>query len=212
MKDGKVLVFPREVFSNDFSLLPWDAIQPQLEAIEGSFHWLWRPDAERSTDYVQAIPCAFVSDSAGRYCVLRRVENTRHDLDKKLSLVVGGHIDEPSIDGSFQSAVRLNLERELEEELGLIPQVHPEPVGAIVDNSSVEASRHVAFIHKVTAERVTIQAVEEFAKSSKFSREFMDSHALEEMRNSFDPWSRLLIEELICPGQGRPLQRQFSYL
>ena len=212
MKDNKVLVFPRAIFSDAYSLLSWDAIQDQLGEIEGSFCWMERANAELSLDFVQAIPCAFVSDSAGRYCVLRRVENTRADLNRKLSLVVGGHIDESPLGGSFQATMSWFLDRELGEELGLVPKVHPQPVGVIVDNSSVEASRHIAFLHKVTAERVTIQAPEEFSKNSKFSREFMEASTLEEKRKNFDPWSRLLIEELICPGLVRTPRRQFSYL
>ena len=212
MNDSKVLVFPRAVFSNEFSLLPWDAIQPQLDEIENSSRWLRRQEAERSTDYVQAIPCAFISDSKGRFCVLRRVMNTRDDLDRKLTLVVGGHIDESPLDGSFQATMAWFLDRELGEELGLVSQALPQPVGVIVDNSSVEASRHVAFLHKVTAERVTPQAPEEFAKRSKFSREFTDSSELMAMRHEFDPWSKLLIEEHICRGVVQPLPRQFSFL
>ena len=127
MAANQVLVFPRRIFSEEFSLLPWDAIQEKLGEIERSFSWLARPDAEQSLDLVQAIPCTFIRNSAGRYCVLHRVSNTRDDLDEKLSLIVGGHIDEPHDDGSFQATMSFNLMRELDEEIGIVPAGVPPP-------------------------------------------------------------------------------------
>ena len=212
MKDGRVLVFPRAIFSEAFSLLPWDAVQPQLSAIEDSFLWLERALAERSTDLVQAIPCAYFSDSEERYCVLRRVEDVRTDLNKRLSLVVGGHVDESPLDFSFQFAMKLTLEREVKEELGFVAKENPEPVGVIVDNSSIQASRHVAFVHKVVAERVTPQAPEEFNRRSKLTGEFWGAAELVKRRSEFDPWSRLLIEERVGPGLATPSRRQWSFL
>ena len=212
MQANRILVFPRAVFGDVFSLLPWDSIQEQIEKIENTFSWLDRPDAERSNDWVQAIPCVFIRDYEGKYCVLRRVQNYRADLNKKLSLVVGGHIDETSDHGSFQTSMSLNLMRELDEEIGMIPEESPRPVGVIIDYSSIEASRHVAFLHEMTSQHVFPIASEEFAMRSKYKGAFVDTSKLTEMRNKFDPWSKLLIEEYICRGDVLPQPRQRSFL
>ncbi len=209
MQPNKVLVFPRGIFDTGLSLYSWDSIQPQIEAIENSFTWLNRPDAERSADLVQAIPCAFIRDHSGNCYVLKQVKNTRKDLSKKLSLIVGGHIDEPHQRDSFLSLVSLNLMRELEEEVLILAKGNPRPVGVIIDHSSIEASRHIAFLHEVIAEAATPRASEEFTRISKLPGDFMDAEELSAKRDEFDPWSRLLIEEYICRGivQKQPRQR-----
>ncbi len=216
MAANQVLVFPRSVFfGNQFTLLPWDSIQDEIAEIEKSFSWLnRRPDAERSTDLVQAIPCAFIRDDAGRFCLLRRTQNSRKDLSKKLSLVVGGHIDESPNRNSFQTSMLSNLIRELEEEVGIdATENPPHPIGVIVDHSSIEASRHIAFVHEILADKVWPQAREEFAvDNSKYSGTFMDASELAIRRDQFDPWSRLLIEEYICPNDVEPQPRQFSFI
>ena len=215
MRTNKVLVFPREIFDDVFSLLRWEAAQHQLQEIESSYSWLDRPDAECSTNLVQAIPCAFIRDDEGRYCALRRVKNARIDISKKLSLIVGGHIDDPQASDSFHTLVSNNLVRELEEEVGIPPnrsQGYPRPVGIIVDNSSIDASRHIAFVHEMTAEHVKPKAPEEFSNRSKFSGEFMGASDITARRNEFDPWSKLLIEEYFCPGEVQPQPRQRSFL
>ena len=210
MPANQVLVFPRAIFGDVFSLLPWDSIQEQIEEIESTFSWLHRPDAELSLHLVQAIPCGFIRDHEGRYCVLRRVENSRNDLNRKLSLVVGGHIDKPHKDSSFRATMSLNLMRELDEEVGIRPEEPPRPVGVIIDDSSIQASRHVAFLHEITSEQVLPRAPEEFAVRSKYSGTFMPAARIAEMSHGFDPWSRLLIEEYVCRGDVRPQARQRS--
>ena len=212
MEASQVLVFPRVVFGDVFTLLLWDSIQEQIVEIEKTFAWLDRPDAERSHDWVQAIPCAFIRDTEGKFCVLRRVRDSRNDLRNKLSLVVGGHIDEPCDDNSFRTTMSLNLMRELEEEIGILPSETPRPVGVVIDDSSIEASRHVAFLHEMVSERVFPKASEEFAMRSKYSGAFMPASRIEEMRHRFDPWSKLLIEEYICRGDVHRQPRQHSFL
>ena len=207
----EVLVFPREVFGAAFSLLPWDSIQSYIEEIERSFSWLQRPEAEQSDEVVQAIPCVLIRDNENRYCVFRRVKEDRSDLSKKLSLIIGGHIDESSERNCFRAAMSCNLIREIDEEIGIRPEDAPRPVGVVLDGSSIAASRHVAFLHEMTAEQVSTRAPEEFSKRSKYTGEFMSASKLRDWRDEFDPWSRLVIEEYVCPAEVQPRPRQGSF-
>ena len=210
-KGDEVLVFPRSIFDGVFSLLRWDTIQDQFDAIESSFAWLNRPDAEISEYWVQAIPCAVVRDDEGRCCVLRRIRGeSRDDLKGKLSLVVGGHIDEKREGASFRMTVNFNLMRELEEEIGLFAEQNPRPIGIIIDASSTAASRHVAFIHETTANDISLNAPEEFMLTSKYSGVFMDEAQLVEKIEDFDPWSKMLIEDYVCRDELERRPRQFS--
>ena len=208
--DQEVLVFPRKIFDDVFSLRPWETVQDRIEEIEASFEWLERPAAEISREWVQAIPCTLIRDHSGRFCVLRRVNQSRDDLKNKLSLVIGGHIDHKCEDGTFRSAVTANLIRELEEEVGVLTSDDPSPIGVIVDDSSHSASRHVAFVHEILANDVSPDAPEEFMPHSKMSGIFMDARELADRIHRFDPWSRMLIEDYVCRDVMHPEPRQFS--
>ena len=212
MPDNQILVFPRVIFGDVFSLLPWDSIQNELGEIENAFSWMNRADAEKSSDFVQAIPCACIRNREGMYCILRRSQSSRTDLSKKLSLVVGGHIDRPCSQGSFLEILSLNLLRELGEEVGIFPDNIPRPVGVIIDDSSIQASRHVAFLHELESQQVSPIPAGEFARKSKYSGMFADATQLAKRRREFDPCSKLLIEEYICRGDVLPKPRQHSFL
>ena len=213
MQVTEVLVFPRTVFGSTFSLLPWESVQSSLDEIDRSYSWLHRPVAERSDDVVQAIPCTLVRDSEDRYCVFRRVKEGRSDLSGKLSLIIGGHIDATDGQDCFLTAMSRNLIREVKEEIGVRLAEPPRPVGVIIDGSSIVASRHVAFLHEMIAERVSTQAPEEFSsKRSKYTGKFVSASKLGEWRDEFDPWSRLVIEEYACPAGVQPKPRQGSFL
>ena len=212
MRNEQILVFPRAIFNDVFSLEMWDTIQDEIDEIERTFVWLNRRCAEESIDWVQAIPCAFIRDHDGNHCVIRRVRNERRDLDRRLTLIVGGHVDMPGDGESFRSAINENLLRELAEEVGVYLTESPRPVGVMVDGSSIRSSRHVAFLHELVADEVLLNAPEEFTTRSKFSGAFLSSPQLLEKVDEFDPWSRLLIEEYICSGAIVPAPRQTSFL
>ena len=212
MNNSSVLVVPRKIFDDYFSLLAWSDIQDKIDVIEGSFSWLQRADAEHSTDWVQPIPCAFIRDSHGRFCTLRRVKHeTRDDLTRKASLIVGGHLEESDGHATFREMLLANLLRELDEEVG-IADAQPTPVGVIVDNSSILASRHIAFVHEVTASQIYPRAPEEFSNRSSLTGQFLSASQLVQLRGELDPWSKLLFEEFIRPSGLHPEPRQRSFL
>ncbi|MDE2867310.1 MAG: NUDIX domain-containing protein [Chloroflexota bacterium] len=212
MPRAEVLVFPRKIFGAAFSLLPWGSVQAHISEIESSFGWLDRPDAESSEEFVQAIACAIVKDSADNVCVFRRVKDGRADLSGKLTLIVGGHIDNLDRCDDFGDSLLINLRREIIEEIGVAADEDIRPIGVIIDGSSVVASRHVAFLHELTADEVSPMATEEFARGSKLTGQFVSRIQLCSWINRFDPWSRLVIERYVCRGDVEAKARQTSFL
>lgn len=205
-------MFPRDIFGSPIEVLPWNSVQSYITEIERTFFWLSRSEAELSSDVVQAIPCVIIRDSDDKFCVLRRVEENRSDLSRKLSLIVGGHIDSANHGDCFLAAMTSNLIREIDEEIGICPVTPPRPIGVIIDGSSIEASRHIAFLHEMTADQVAPRAPEEFTTKSKYTGEFAPALQLREWFDRFDPWSRLVIEDYVCLGQGQLRPRQPSFL
>ena len=194
MVHNEILVFSQDLFEVDFSLLLWNNVQHEIAAIENTFHWMDRSKAERSLASAQAIPCTIIRNRQGDYCVFRRVRNERKDLDGRLTLIVGGHVDRPETTSSFVSIVASCLLREIYEEVGFRPDRAPEPIGVIVDKSSPQAARHVAFLHETEAESITPLADEEFAPYSKFRGVFWHPSRIAQRQSEFDPWSQVVIE------------------
>ena len=194
----KVLVFPRRIFDDYYSFLHWDEIHERLQEIQDSYLWLDRLEAEQANDLVQPIACAFIRDSEGRYCVLKRVQNSRIDLRGKVSLIVGGHVDKSDDNDSFADVLLNNLTRELDEELAIVDGDLAKPIGVIVDHSSIFASRHIAFVHEISAQSIDPRAPEEFSKRSKLTGQYLPAGRLAKLRGVMDPWSKLLLDEFIC--------------
>jgi len=160
--------------------------------------WLSRPEAERSLDYVQPIPCTLISNGHGLYLVLKRIAAARTDLKNKFSLVVGGHIDRPrSISSDFMTLIIDALRVELDEELGLPLTNLPKALGLVVDSISVTASRHVGILFRtIASSHFVVRAPEEFITLG-VSQQFLTPSQIVSLRDSLDPWSKIVVDEHI---------------
>lgn len=198
----QVLVVPRESLPRDARFLPSNEPGYGAWLSTAAPRWLRRPEAEASEIWVQPIPCAVIRSPSRDYCVLRRVRQARRDLDSRLTLIVGGHVDrhenQSTSIASIDSLLALTLRRELEEELGVTKIGTPRPLGLVVDTSSLFASRHVAVVYEVElAEGFVALAREEFSVRSKYTGRFFGARELSELRSSLDPWSLIIFEDYI---------------
>jgi predicted NUDIX family phosphoesterase len=208
----EILVFPRRCLQNSDRFVPWNAAAPVILCAKANVVWLPRYEAERSKEWVQPIPCAFIRDRAHRYCILRRVRHTRTDLRDRISLIVGGHVERSCGHDSLPSLLLLTLKRELNEELGTQSFSKVRPVGLVVDSLSIKASRHIAFIYEVVVEsHLTVRATEEFSLRSKFTGHFYTSGELSQFHKKFDPWSLLLFEDYINPRSIKMARQHYLF-
>ncbi len=197
-----VLVFPRKLFQDYDRFVSWSTASSVVRHADDHVVWLPRGKAERSKHWVQPIPCALIRTHSQKYCVLRRVRETRPDLRARISLIVGGHVDRPS---NLEKVLHLflkTLRQELGEEVGVRGVRKITPVGLVIDSSSRVTSRHIAFVYETVVDRrLTVQAPEEFSSRSKFTGSFFAPAELSRFRTSFDPWSRVLFEDYIAPSR-----------
>ena len=210
----EILVVPRRLFADWLGFIPWDEFAHKLPSISLGATWLNRELAERSDDFVQIIPCGILHNASGEYCVQRRVKSTRSDLNKKITLTFGGHIDKDSqlqADG-FLGLLLSTLRRELEEELGVKSIHNISNVGLIIDPASLSASRHIAFVFQARVDsKISALATEEFALGSKYNASFLKIHEISALRSFLDPWSKIVFEERLNP-KDKPAGRQIGLM
>ena len=198
----EILVVPRNVFEGYHWFVPWDVVEPQLHDISINATWMEREIAEQSYSDVQIIPCGIIKNSSGEFCIQRRVKSTRWDLNSKITLTFGGHIDrvEQPQGSDFLQLLLLTLSRELEEELGIHEIIAIERVGVIIDPSSLLASRHIAFVFQALIDsEVSPLAHEEFSVRSKYSASFLATEEIAGLHSWLDPWSKIVFEEHLSP-------------
>ena len=206
-----IMVFPRKLIDGMDGFFPWTAVGPWLQSVSEVVGWMPRDVAENSRTWVQPIPCAILRDSAGRYCVFRQVRQERRDLSRRLSFVVGGHVDRSCSRGTLAELFVDTVKREVLEEVGLDLGSKIDPVGVVIDGSSLVGSRHVGFVHEIKVfTGVKSQAIEEFSFRSKYDGMFLDVLDRTRFRGTLDPWSSLLFSHYMEGGFTTDIGRQLA--
>ena len=158
-----VLCLPRSAFADWKQFTPWNQAAEMIQATGENMTWLPRREAEASENVIQPIPCTMVFGQNRSFHVFRRIANGRPDLRKRISLVVGGHIDRADQEQDILPLVESTLMREVSEELGVNVPLTAKRIGVVVDRSSILGSRHIGIVHEIVIEgRATPQATEEF--------------------------------------------------
>jgi len=207
--EQEILVVPRSCLTGRGRFIRGDPANQLVDSLAPTCRWMPRREAELSGEWIQAIPVALMMNREGQCCILRRTRETRSDLEDRLTLVVGGHVDRHENTRNFHELLLETLLRELDEEVGVTSDSEPKLLGVVIDNSSVLASRHVAFLFLILTEQsVQANAPEEFAKHSKYSGRFLSVRELLDLRSRFDPWSTVVIEDYLAPSEGVSIHRQ----
>ena len=211
--EQSVLCFPRKHIEDCDRFTPWDSATGVIRSVESDMTWLPRREVEESEDLIQPIPCALVLGDRWGYRIFPRITEGRQDLRRKISLVVGGHIDRITERTDFASLVLMTLERELIEELGTAPSAEATPIGLVIDNSSPEASRHVGIVHEVIISgQVKPIAFEEFSIGSKNAGRLCTKKELSDLHSKLDPWSTIIFADYINPSYCFDVGKQLTLL
>lgn len=203
MSEQQVLCLPRVCSSDRPGFTPWDAADWLHDSADADMTWIPRAAAERSDDLVQPIPCAVIRGLAGGYYVFRRIRKGRVDLQAKISMIVGGHIDWEPGNLGFAELVQMTLLREIREELEAEEPEGTEPIGIVVDDASLQSSRHIGIIHEVVLDgTVRPIAAEEFSRHSRYAGLLCSESELKALIKQMDPWSSIVFYEHIAPMSG----------
>ena len=204
-----IMAFPRDFVDGIDGFIPWDEARQLLDSASKETIWMPRDDAECSKVWVQPIPCAIFRDSLGRYCVFRQTKQQRKDLSSRLSFFVGGHVDNCSVGDNVPAILYETVKREIWEEIGMIVDDTATPIGAVIDGSSLMASRHIGFIYEVRVDAsVKSRSEEEFSTRSKYNGRFLDIADRSRFRGAFDPWSSIIFAQYMEGGFATDVGRQ----
>lgn len=205
----KILALPRARFDGLDGFVPWAEAVGLVEAAADELIWLPRAEAEESAQWVQPIPCAIFRDSGGRYCVFRQTLQRRRDLSRRVSFIVGGHIDDDESVKPIGELFEATARREVFEEVGLELDARLHPAGLVIDASSLTASRHIGVVYEIGVDlAVKSLAAEEFAVGSKYNGQFFNLKSLAQFRSEFDPWSLILFSQYLKGSLAANLGRQ----
>ena len=212
MKDvaPEILVLPRKLVQGLDGFVPWGDAEQIVAEAENRIGWMPRTEAEQSSQWIQPIPCAIFRDSNQRYCVFRQAPQRRRDLSRRISLIVGGHIDRGSHDGSICQVFEDTVRREALEEVGLTLSLGLKPAGMVVDSSSIVASRHVGVVYDVPIDSQikSLSSEEFFSIRSKYHGQFVGLEELSGLRFQLDPWSSILLSQYLTDRLSMDLGRQ----
>ena len=205
----EIMVLPRERFRGLEGFVPWSQASNLIASAAKCVSWMPRADAEISEQLVQPIPCAIFRDSSGRYCVFRQARQLRSDLSRRVSFVVGGHIDRSCTNKSIDDVFKDTVTREISEEIGVELDCPLNPIGLVIDSSSMMASRHIGFVYEAIVDKeIKSSVADEFSVGSKYNGQFFSIESLSMFRSKLDPWSFILFSQYLNGGFSMDIGRQ----
>ena len=192
MKNEKVMVIHKDIlikhgFVDETGLYTKDTIDI-MDAILADYQFIERENAETNFLYKQIIPYVFVTYK-DKYLLLRRLsKQTETRLHGKLSIGVGGHINDDEKVGSGNIIIS-GMYRELNEEVSVSYSKEPVFVG-ILNNTSSDVSRvHLGIVFKIEADNEMF----EINEKDKMSGEWATLDMLTERFDLLEGWSQVIL-------------------
>ena len=197
-----LLTFPRDQVPEVRGFVHWREAGPVMERIARNMTWVTREEAERSDLLIQPIPCTVVRDPGGRYHAFGRIRKTRRDLQDRITLVVGGHVEmEGAGTRNLELALAMTLRREMEEELDAAPPDRVTRLGLVSDRSGPDGGRHLAVLHEaVITGPVSPRPGGEFRTRGNPGP--LCPMEISKLAARMDPWSRAIAGEILRQQTG----------
>ena len=123
-----------------------EAIQ-SLANERGTF--LVRSNAEENERFKQIIPYVMVCHADQHLLLKRSAKQTEARLHHKLSLGIGGHINDLEVQSGNRDLVQAGMLRELAEEIRLEGVWISRPIGVIYDPSTAVGRVHLGIVFRV---------------------------------------------------------------
>ncbi|MCE5089898.1 NUDIX domain-containing protein [Staphylococcus devriesei] len=198
--DEQIIVVPRNVLFEDEAnafngFLPKN--DAQGEAIFKTFsdyEVKRRGDMEEDDSFKQLISYCLLENEKGELLVYKRLTGGGESrLHGQSSIGVGGHMNDVVGAGSINEILRVNAQRELEEEVGLseADSQNMNYIGFINDDTNEVGKVHIGVVFKVKVNSNDIEVREtDTLKIQWLEQEQIDNY------DDFETWSALILKEL----------------
>nr|WP_263313044.1 NUDIX domain-containing protein [Mammaliicoccus sp. Marseille-Q6498] len=203
--DEMITVVPRKKIFNDeaYQFDGFKSIQDEetkyiYETIN-EYEVKRRGDMEEDPSYKQLISYCILENEDDEVLVYERLkgggEGRLHGLS---SIGVGGHMNDVSNAVNVEEVIRVNAERELEEEVGLNKEdvENMELIGFINDDQNEVGKVHIGLVFKLSVNKSSVEAIE----TDTLRINWVKKENLANEQN-YETWSSLIIEGIYKRGE-----------
>lgn len=153
-----------------------------------------RGDMEEDPSFKQLISYCLLENEKGEILVYERLTGGGEErLHGQSSIGVGGHMNDVVGADSINEVLRVNAQRELEEEVGLTTDKSQnlEYIGFINDDDSEVGQVHIGIVFKITVDSNDVEV-----KETDTLRINWEEQGRIENLDQFETWSSLILQEL----------------
>lgn len=198
--DEQIIVVPRKVLFNDEK----NAFNGFLHKnnIKGKdifnalseYEVKRRGDMEEDSTFKQLISYCLLENEKGEILVYERLSGGGEErLHGQSSIGVGGHMNDVMGADSINEVLRVNAQRELEEEVGLAKEdsQNMEYLGFINDDNNEVGKVHMGIVFKITVSTTDVEAKE----TDTLRIKWVEKGSIES-DDDFETWSALILQDL----------------
>ncbi|EEE48640.1 NUDIX domain-containing protein [Staphylococcus capitis] len=198
--DEQIIVVPRKVLFNDEK----NAFNGFLHKnnIKGKdifnalneYEVKRRGDMEEDSTFKQLISYCLLENEKGEILVYERLSGGGEErLHGQSSIGVGGHMNDVMGADSINEVLRVNAQRELEEEVGLAKEdsQNMEYLGFINDDNNEVGKVHMGIVFKITVSTTDVEAKE----TDTLRIKWVEKGSIESY-DDFETWSALILQDL----------------
>ncbi|MCC1059902.1 NUDIX domain-containing protein [Staphylococcus aureus] len=198
--DEQIIVVPREIiFNNEKNTFNGflNKNKPEGQNIFDAlsqYEVKRRGDMEEDPSYKQLISYCLLENEHGEILVYERLSGGGEArLHGQSSIGVGGHMNDFPGAESINEVLRVNAQRELEEEVGLSEQdsQNMEYIGFINDDNNEVGKVHIGVVFKITVSTNDVEAKE----TDTLRIKWVEKGNIESY-DDFETWSALILQDL----------------
>ncbi|MBY6178515.1 NUDIX domain-containing protein [Staphylococcus warneri] len=153
-----------------------------------------RGDMEEDPEFKQLISYCLLENQSGEILVYERLSGGGEErLHGQSSIGVGGHMNDVVGADSINEVLRVNAQRELEEEVGLSAEdsQNMEYLGFINDDNNEVGKVHMGVVFKITVSSNDVESKE----TDTLRIKWIEKGKIESY-DDFETWSALILQDL----------------
>lgn len=175
-------------------------LERALDYILKNYSFSSRAAVEEDPSFKQIIPYVIVRFE-DRYLLLQRTsKQTEKRLHGKLSIGIGGHINDLEAAGTHENILHAGLERELEEEIHLFGKRRSLKLGGIISDDSTPVGQvhlGLVFILETDSPDHTVN------EADLMIAEWANLEKLRESHDRMETWSQIAFDQIISPATSK---------